>query len=155
MNRLLWMLVALLSLAACTIRIGRSWYYRRSVLTEWRVWMPPDLPIGNKGYLCGEYRGSKKERLKDSLWEYHIDNDTIGHSVKIARWGYRTECRYRICCRYQRIYIVRVDDKMPMTITDDCWGNTTRRRETETDGGARMYALGFGIGNYGYVRYEV
>ena len=76
MNRLLWMLVALLSLAACTedTEYTAGVWYRRSDFDGVARMDAAGFTIGNKGFLCGGYRGSKKERLKD-LWEYHIDND--------------------------------------------------------------------------------
>ena len=67
MNRLLWMLVALLSLAACTedTEYTAGVWYRRSDFDGVARMDAAGFTIGNKGYLCGGYRGSKKERLKD------------------------------------------------------------------------------------------
>ena len=63
MNRLLWMLVALLSLAACTedTEYTAGVWYRRSDFDGVARMDAAGFTIGNKGYLCGGYLGSKKE----------------------------------------------------------------------------------------------
>lgn len=155
MNRLLWMLVALLSLAACTedTEYTAGVWYRRSDFDGVARMDAAGFTIGNKGYLCGGYRGSKKERLKD-LWEYHIDNDWWTQCEDMPDEAIARNAATGFAVGTKG-YIVGGYDKDANDYLDDCWeydpatGNW--KQMDPFGGGARMYALGFGIGNYGYV----
>lgn len=71
MNKLLCMVVVLLSLAACTedTEYTAGVWYRRSDFDGVARNDAAGFTIGNKGYICGGYRGSNKDRLKD-CWQY-------------------------------------------------------------------------------------
>lgn len=155
MNKLLWVLVLLLSLAACTddTDYTAGVWYRRSDFDGVARMDAAGFTIGNKGYLCGGYRGSKKERLKD-LWEYDITNDWWTQCKSMpdeaiarnAATGFTVGEKGYIVCGY---------DANTYSYLDDCWEyNPATDEWTEKDafgGGARRYALAFGIGDYGYV----
>lgn len=121
MNRLLWMLVALLSLAACTedTEYTAGVWYRRSDFDGVARMDAAGFTIGNKGYLCGGYRGSKKERLKD-LWEYHIDNDWWTQCEDMPDEAIARNAATGFAVGTKG-YIVGGYDKDANDYLDDCW----------------------------------
>lgn len=155
MNRSLWMLVALLSLAACTddTEYTAGVWYRRSDFDGVARMDASGFTIGNKGYLCGGYRGSRKERLKD-MWEYDIDNDwwTQCESMPDDATARNAATGFTVG---QKGYIATGYDANLQVYLKDCWeyDPATNRWERKDDfkGGERMYALSFGIGPYGYL----
>ncbi len=155
MNKLLWMLVALLSLAACTedTEYTAGVWYRRSDFDGVARMDASGFTIGHKGYLCGGYRGSKKERLKD-LWEYNIDNDWWTQCEDMPDEAIARNAATGFAVG-EKGYIVGGYDKDANDYLADCWeydpatGNW--KQMDSFGGGARMYALAFGIGDYGYV----
>jgi len=134
MNRLLWMLVALLSLAACTedTEYTAGVWYRRSDFDGVARMDAAGFTIGNKGYLCGGYRGSKKERLKD-LWEYHIDNDWWTQCEDMPDEAIARNAATGFAVGTKG-YIVGGYDKDANDYLDDCWEYDGK---LETDGPLR------------------
>lgn len=155
MNRLLWMLVALLSLAACTedTEYTAGVWYRRSDFDGVARMDASGFTIGNKGYLCGGYRGSRKERLKD-MWEYDIDNDwwTQCNPMPDEATARNAATGFAVG---EKGYIATGYDANTQTYLKDCWeydpATNQWTRMDDIKDGERMYALSFGIGQYGYL----
>ena len=155
MNKLLWMLVVLLSLAACTedTEYTAGVWYRRSDFDGVARMDATGFTIGNKGYLCCGYRGSKKERLKD-LWEYDIANDWW---TQCADMPEETTARNAATgfAVGDKGYVTTGYDSNTYSYLDDCWEYNPATDQWKAmdpfKGGARKYALSFSIGQYGYV----
>ncbi len=97
-------------------------WYRRSDFDGVARMDAAGFTIGNKGYLCGGYRGGgKKERLKD-LWEYHIDNDWWTQCEDMPDEAIARNAATGFAVWYQRIYCREVDmTKDANDYLDDCW----------------------------------
>lgn len=155
MNKLLWILVVLLTLAGCTedTEYTTGVWYRRSDFDGVARMDAAGFTIGNKGYLCGGYRGSKKERLKD-LWVYDIENDwwTICQEMPAGAIARNAATGFSIG---EKGYIATGYDSNTLSYLDDCWeydpATNTWEAKDALPGGGRMYALSFGIGKYGYL----
>ena len=155
MNKLLWMLVACFALAACTedTEYTAGVWYRRSDFDGVARMDASGFTIGSKGYLCGGYRGSKKERLKD-LWVYDIENDwwTLCEEMPAAAIARNAATGFAIG---EKGYICTGYDSSTSTYLDDCWEYdpvTNQWNPMEpVPGGGRMDAISFSIGQYGYV----
>lgn len=149
------MLVALLSLAACTedTEYTAGVWYRRSDFDGVARMDAAGFTIGNKGYLCGGYRGSKKERLKD-LWEYDINNDWWTQCSDMPDEATPRNAATGFAVG-ERGYIATGYDSNTYSYLDDCWEYTPAtdswKQMDPFKGGPRRYALSFGIGQYGYL----
>ena len=155
MNRLLWMLVACFALAACTedTEYTAGVWYRRSDFDGVARMDASGFTIGNRGYLCGGYRGSKKERLKD-LWEYDIENDWWTQCQEMPAEATARNAATAFAVG-EKGYICTGYDSNTSSYLDDCWEYNPATNSWNLmepfKGGARMDAISFSIGQYGYV----
>jgi N-acetylneuraminic acid mutarotase len=163
MNKLLCMMVVLLSLAACTddTEYTAGVWYRRSDFDGVARTDAAGFTIGNVGYLCTGYRGSTKDRLKD-CWAYDIEANSWTQCTSMpdaaparnAATGFAVGTKGYIATGY---------DATKKDYLNDCWQydpatNSWKEMASIPDGtdgtniyGKRYYALSFGIGQYGYL----
>ncbi|MBD3587822.1 kelch repeat-containing protein [Bacteroides sp. GM023] len=155
MNKLLCMVVVLLSLAACTedTEYTAGVWYRRSDFDGVARNDAAGFTIGNKGYICGGYRGSNKDRLKD-CWEYDIDNDWWTQCKDMSEEAIARNAATGFAVGTKG-YIATGYDAKTSSFLKDCWqydpATNDWKQMADFPGGGRRYALSFGIGQYGYL----
>ena len=117
--------------------------------------------IDNRGYLCGGYRG-KDQRERD-CWEYNIDNDWWTQCADLPEEaaarngavGFAINSKGYVTTGYT---VYRDDDPLHTggyAYLKDTWeyepATDTWKQMDDYPGDARINAIAFAIGNYGYV----
>lgn len=161
--QLLLVSVAMLSIFSCSDDDDDTLgvWYRRSDFDGRAREDAAGFVIGNRGYLCGGYRG-KDQREKD-CWEYNIDNDWWTQckdmpddaTARNGAAGFAVGSKGYVTTGYT---VYKDDDPMHTggyAYLKDTWeydpATNEWRQMDDYPGDARINAIAFTIGNYGYV----
>ena len=152
--QLLLVSVAMLSIFSCSDDDDDTLgvWYRRSDFDGRAREDAAGFVIGNRGYLCGGYRG-KDQREKD-CWEYNIDNDWWTQCKDMSEEAIARNAATGFAVGTKG-YIATGYDAKTSSFLKDCWqydpATNDWKQMADFPGGGRRYALSFGIGQYGYL----
>ena len=159
--QLLLVSIAMLSMFSCSDDDDDTlgvWYRRSDFDGRARE---DGFVIDNRGYLCGGYRG-KDQRERD-CWEYNIDNDWWTQCADLPEEaaarngavGFAINSKGYVTTGYT---VYRDDDPLHTggyAYLKDTWeyepATDTWKQMDDYPGDARINAIAFAIGNYGYV----
>lgn len=161
--QLLLVSIAMLSMFSCSDDDDDTLgvWYRRSDFDGRAREDAAGFVIDNRGYLCGGYRG-KDQRERD-CWEYNIDNDWWTQCADLPEEaaarngavGFAINSKGYVTTGYT---VYRDDDPLHTggyAYLKDTWeyepATDTWKQMDDYPGDARINAIAFAIGNYGYV----